>query len=541
MLCVALFFSALHVQAAPDTAAFNSLIRRGNAVYAEKASYATFTQSLRYFDSAQIIAEHSGDALMLAKATAARGRIYDAWNREPHKTVELFSKAADLYRQAGDDGYYFYLTHLVAHAYDKMGDSVGATGVLRRMLRELAGRDTATLHHYSFLCEMALIATQVRAYALADTILHTLTRRAWITNDPDSYNFLDHYYLTQSRLDIYWRKMPRSAHLDSFAIAFTRVTPLYDRMFYALELADMYGAVKDYGAAYRYRSIQSNLTDTLAKGNDFEQMQRALIASETAGERRRMEYEQATSRTRTQVIWVLSGLLAVITVLSIYLFRRNKKYRAQSRHLEQLNGDLDTQVNKIEVLNKEIQHRVKNNLYTIYSLLHMQQDSTDNEEVIAHLEAARLRVESVAALHDYLLAGSEAVDFGGYIKTLINKIVSCYAERCSVVTHIKTEPVSLPINTCFALSLILNEWITNSIKYAVTKTDVLNMDVRIVNSSGEVCIDYADDGKMPDGPAAKAGLGTDIVRLLTSQVKGKLTIVGGHPYRYNLCIPNERQ
>ncbi len=541
MMCATLFFSALHVQASPDTAAFNALIRRGNAVYAEKAGYATFTQSLRYFDSAQIIAEHSGDTLMLAKATAARGRIYDAWNREPHKTVELFSKAADLYRQAGDEGYYFYLTHLVAHAYDKMGDSVGATGVLRRMLRELAGRDTATLHHYSFLCEMALIATQVRAYALADTILHTLTRRSWITNDPDSYNFLDHYYLTQSRLDIYWRNMPRSPYLDSLTIAYSRVPPLYDRMFYASELADMYGAIEDYGSAYHFRSIQSTLTDSLAKGNDFEQMQRALIVSETAAERRRMEYEQATSRARTQVIWVLGALLAVITLLSIYLLRRNKKYRAQSRHLEKLNGALDAQVNKIEVLNKEIQHRVKNNLYTIYSLLHMQQDSTDNEEVIAHLEAARLRVESVAALHDHLLAGSDTVDFSGYVKTLITKIVSCYADRRGVVTHINTEPVSLPVNTSFALSLILNEWITNSIKYAAVPGEVVNMDLRIVNGDGEVCIDYADDGELPGKPAGRAGLGTDIVRLLTAQVKGKLTMVGGHPYRYNLCIPNEQQ
>ena len=55
------------------------------------------------------------------------------------------------------------------------------------------------------------------------------------------------------------------------------------------------------------------------------------------------------------------------------------------------------------MLNKEIQHCVKNNLHMVYSLLQMQERRTDNEEVIEHLQAARLRVESIAALHNQLL------------------------------------------------------------------------------------------------------------------------------------------
>jgi two-component sensor histidine kinase len=529
------------VHAEPDTALFNAFIRRGNQAYAQKASYASFTQSLRYFDSATVIAEQSGNILLRARATAARGRIYDAWNREPQKTVDLFDKAAALYFEAGEEEYYFYLKHLLAHAYDKMRDSVGATGVLREMIRELNGRDTATLHRYGFLCETALIATQVRAYTLADSILNRLTRRSWITNDPASYNYLDHYYLTQSRLDVYWRKKSVSPYLDSLAAAYARVRPMFDRVYYASELANLYGTVGDYATAYRYRTAQGMLTDSLTLNGEMEQMQRSLIASEAAAEHRKQQYERMVSRARTAAIWVLSGLLAVITVLSIYLFRRNRKYRVQSQHLQAANTELDTQVGKVEVLNKEIQHRVKNNLYTIYSLLHMQQDSTDNEEVIAHLEAARLRVESVAALHDHLQAGTDAVDFGAYIKTLINKVVSCYAERRSVVTHMEVEPVSLPINTCFALSLILNEWITNSIKYAVTQNDVLTMDVRIRNVQDGVCIDYSDDGTPPARRADKEGLGTSIVRLLTAQVRGTLTTAAGGPYCYNLCIPHGKQ
>ena len=525
-------------KAAADTAHFYSLLRAGRAVYCQKQGYTSFLQSLRYFDSAQTIADQSNDALLKANATLARGSVYDAWNKEPAMTTELFSRAAAFYKQAGQEEEYLYAEQLVAHSYDKTGDSLHATAVLRVLVAMLSAKDTAFRHRTAFIPEMALIATEVRAYSLADSILQHLTQRSWITNDPTTYNYLDHYYLSQSRLDVYWRHRPQSAYLDSLAAVCNAAPSPLDQLYYAPLLAEMYAIIGNSSIAYKYRSLQARLQNDIAADKDFEKMQRALVASETAAGRRKLAYEESMQRSRTGAIWLLSLLLATITVLSLYLYRRNKKYRAQSQRLQLLNGRLDTQIAKVEVLNKEIQHRVKNNLYTIYSLLHMQQDSTDNEEVIAHLEAARLRVESVAALHDHLLAGSDTVDFGAYVKVLINKVVSCYADRRRVITHLSTMPVSLPLNTCFALSLILNEWITNSIKYAVVGGDVLNMTLSIASIGAEVCIIYMDDGSVTEGAAQLAGLGTEIIRLLTAQIKGRLTTTGGHPYHYNLCIPN---
>jgi two-component sensor histidine kinase len=410
--------------------------------------------------------------------------------------------------------------------------------VLRELIAELATKDSGFVQGLRFIPEMALIATEVRAYPLADSILRRLSRRSRISNDPLTYNYLDHYYLAQSRLDVYWRRKQRTPYLDSLGMAFDALSSPLERLYYALQLANLNAATGNYAAAYRYRTVQAALQDELGADKDFEKMQRAMVESETAAERRKLELEATISRSRIYAVWILSLLLAVITVLSLHLHRRNKKYRAQSMRLLDSNTRLDAQIEKVEVLNKEIQHRIKNNLYTIYSLLHMQQDSTDNEEVIAHLEAARLRVESVATLHDHLLTESETVDFGAYLKVLVGKVVDCFAERRRVVTHLTTEPVSLPLNTCFALSLILNEWITNSIKYAVSPGEVLNMDVRISNEAGQVCIRYADDGAVPGQQAGKSGLGSEIVRLLTAQVRGQLRTIGGHPYHYNLCIPN---
>ncbi|RYD53211.1 MAG: sensor histidine kinase [Sphingobacteriales bacterium] len=520
-----------------DTTRFNDLLDKGDSIYSQKQSYSTFEQSLVYFDSAQLIADQSGEAALLARAIFARGRVYDAWNKNPQKTIDLFSKAAELLRQTGDPKYY-YVKHLVAHAYDKIRDSTHAVTTLRELIIELNLLPPATLNQFHFIPEMALIATEVHDYALADTILKTLTHRSRIWNDPNTYNYLDHYYLTQARLDVYWRHKKASVYVDSLAQAYTHLSALFDKLYYSQQLSQLYEASGDYKKAYQFASGQDELQSDLYSGSDYEKLQRALSASELAAQRRKAEYQIVMDRARNIALWGSSILLLVITILSLHLYRRNQKYKVQSVRLQEANHELDNQIGQVELLNKEIQHRVKNNLYTIYSLLHMQQDSTDDEEVIAHLEAARMRVESVAALHDHLQAGRDTVDFSAYLKILVNKAVDCLADRRKAITHIVAEPVALPFNTCFALSLILNEWVTNSVKYAQTRNNTVNMDIEILNQRNGVCVSYRDDGLLyPDHQPSK-GLGTEIVRLLSSQIKAVLTRSPENPYHYQLYIPN---
>jgi tetratricopeptide (TPR) repeat protein len=388
-----LFGTAVPANAEPDTVLFNALLRRGDSVYRMKEGYATFQKSLRYFDSARVLAEKSGDKELLGQATFARGRVYDAWTVEPLKTIELFTKATQLFGEAGLEDRYFYAKHLIAHTYDKMGDSAGAVKILKELVLEIAPKSAQWRAGEPVISELAVIATEIGNYALADTILGNLTRREWIANDPETYNWLDHYYLAQARLDLYYRGKKWSTYPDSFAQGYRRLSNIFDRTYYAQRLAPLWAIMGEYKQAYEFRTLAGEMGTQSRAGNDFERMQQALVASETASERRKVAYETATNKSRTRALWAVTALLAIITVLSIHLYRRNKKYKLQSQNLRKLNTELDQQAGKVILLNKEIQHRIKNNLYTIYSLLHMQQESTDNEEVIAHLEAARMRIE----------------------------------------------------------------------------------------------------------------------------------------------------
>lgn len=526
---------------------FFQLLAAGDSVYAEKKGYSSFAHAQQYYDRAQVLAERSQDTLLLAEAVFARGRVYDAWNKEPQKTVRYFQRAADLFaRLPTQRRRYFYATYLVAHAYDKVPDSLRTVQVLRRLRRELRHQPAALLRQVPSTVEMALTATEVRNYPLADSLLRQLVHRPWVRNDPETYDYLTHYYLAQARLDVHYRRRPRAPYLDS--LARMPATNALDRVYYGHNLADLYAAAGRYPAAYAALGRATRLADSLNEGGNIDQVRLSLLRSEEQAAERQQQVEAVRQRARTWGLWGLGGGLAIISLLSFYLFRQQQLSRRRAQALAlanaalaESNAQLDQQVAQVELLNKELQHRVKNNLHMVYSLLQMQERRTDNEEVIEHLQAARLRVESIAALHNQLLLSpAEGPDLAVYLKGLISSVVSCLANDRRVITHLQSSPLRLPPSAYLALSLILNEWVTNSIKYAATPPgQLLEISVRVRHEARHTCLDYADSGLPPRAGTAPGGpgLGTQIITLLTRQLGATLTTPPGRPYTYTLCLP----
>ncbi len=524
-----------------DSLAFEAYINAGDSVYAQKQSYASFARSLSYYDSAQALANRSGDTLLLAEAIFAKGRVYDAWNKQPRQTIRYFAQAARLFRTLpGQYKRYVYTRHLVAHAYDKIKDSLNTVHSLQALYQELCRKDTNLLKQIPYTAEMALVATEVRAYPLAQQILSRLTRRSWIRNSASSYDYLDHYYLTQSRLDAFWRKPRRSLYLDSLQQVYWRSTKLMDQLYYAESMAPLYIAMGQYQTGARYYTLAQALNERLNNQDEVNALQQALLQSELLVEKHKLDYQRSLHTIHQTAVWLLGSLLALITLLSVFLYQRNEKSKGQARQLTQVNQQLDEKVAQVELLNKEIQHRVKNNLQMIYSLLQMQERKTDNEQTLTALQTARLRIDSLAALHQQLLNGQGNLDLGVYLKGLVCSVVDCLSTERNVVTHMAIEAVSLPVNSYLPLSLVLNEWVTNSIKYAQPAGQTLEITVSVTDTDDAVRLAYTDNGRVPR-TLSPSGLGLQIVGLLTRQMNATLTTLAESPYHYQLSLPHDRQ
>jgi light-regulated signal transduction histidine kinase (bacteriophytochrome) len=125
-----------------------------------------------------------------------------------------------------------------------------------------------------------------------------------------------------------------------------------------------------------------------------------------------------------------------------------------------------------EVLLQEVHHRVKNNLQVISSLLDLQSQNLKDQKTLEIFRESYNRVKSMALLHDKLYQSQslEEIDFSEYVTTLTSYLLMSYGVNLDLIkVNINIEQVFLSIDTALTCGLIINELISNSLKYAFPK------------------------------------------------------------------------
>ena len=138
---------------------------------------------------------------------------------------------------------------------------------------------------------------------------------------------------------------------------------------------------------------------------------------------------------------------------------------SKSKILNELKKSLEEK----DLMMKEIHHRVKNNFMIIQSLLQLQSRHIDDEDVLEIFKESQNRIKSMAFVHQRLYQHDnlKKINFGDYPETLASDIFKSYVSNPDQITlDIDTEDVALDIDTAIPLGLILNELISNSLKYA---------------------------------------------------------------------------
>lgn len=182
-----------------------------------------------------------------------------------------------------------------------------------------------------------------------------------------------------------------------------------------------------------------------------------------------------------------------------------------------------------DVLLREVHHRVKNNLQTISSLLNMQAELLPDPAARQALRDAQRRVHSMALIHEQMYGDKDMdeVDFGEYAKRLVRDLFESFgASAARVRLRFALDSVSLTMDQMIPCGLILNELITNSLKYAfpADREGEILVSLRCADG-GTVSLVVADNGVglPPDVEGRRShSLGTRIVEILTRQLGGSL-------------------
>jgi PAS domain S-box-containing protein len=186
-----------------------------------------------------------------------------------------------------------------------------------------------------------------------------------------------------------------------------------------------------------------------------------------------------------------------------------------------------------EVLLKEIHHRVKNNMQVISSLMSLQADASADPETLRFLRESQNRVKSMALIHEKLYQSSNLarIDFGGYARDLAGHLLRSYRMGPDQVSlHVEAGDTPLGIDQAIPAGIILNELVSNALKYAFVgahRGGRLLVAIAL-EGDGHLRLTVSDDGAgLPAHLDVQASetLGLKLVRMLASQLQGKLEVV----------------
>jgi two-component sensor histidine kinase/PAS domain-containing protein len=206
--------------------------------------------------------------------------------------------------------------------------------------------------------------------------------------------------------------------------------------------------------------------------------------------------------------------------LNIALFNINDRKNNEDK--------IKLSLNEKEVLIREIHHRVKNNLQIIASLLHLQEHTAD-DEVIAVLKESQGRVMTMATIHENLYQSPTFNDINckQYIEKLIYDILSTYGiSKGRIKTNLNIEEIKLNIDTAIPLGLIINELVTNIVKYAFHDIEG-SITIILKSYPDRIELIIADNGiGLPEDIDIENSetLGLQLVYNLINQLDGKLKI-----------------
>lgn len=227
----------------------------------------------------------------------------------------------------------------------------------------------------------------------------------------------------------------------------------------------------------------------------------------------------------------------IILIFCTLLFSMVVAVTYQVQH-KAMQDSLDEQ----KVLLAEVNHRVKNNLAIIVSLLNLQRNSSTDPKTKEALQDVHDRVMAMALVHQkmYEKKSKNAIELDTYITDLVSEIKRSLDINKNIDVKINIEPIQLNVSFAIPLGLILNELITNSIKHAFDGVEKPEIKIDFIKTADD---DYQltvkDNGIMdPIGKInAETGLGIGLINSLTEQVEGTSNFKFRDGLTFELIMP----
>lgn len=268
---------------------------------------------------------------------------------------------------------------------------------------------------------------------------------------------------------------------------------------------------------------ERNLSDALQRENSFRQseLQKETALKAALDRENRLALEQL-NKEKTLRIAITAGALLLLLSGGIILYMYGKQ-RKKNQLIQKQSADL-------EVLIKEIHHRVKNNLQVVSSLLDLQSHSITDTQASAAVREGKNRVQSMALIHQnlYREGNIKGIQVKEYISNLVQALSDSYnISNDKIKINTQIDNLNLDVDTMIPLGLVLNELVSNSFKYAFRETQQGQLDILLREENEKLYLKVKDNGLgFPadvDTQSARS-FGLKMIRAFAQKLKARLDI-----------------
>ncbi len=270
----------------------------------------------------------------------------------------------------------------------------------------------------------------------------------------------------------------------------------------------------------------------------FTRLYTELNVAQKENEILQQEIELKREKEKRNRTYGLLALLSALLVAGAYVLRRKLKYE---KEITAQNEIITKALKEKEILLKEIHHRVKNNLQMVSSLLRIQSRSIKDVKAKEAIQEGRSRVHSMSLIHQNLYKKDNltGIELKQYLPKLAKDLLVNYQyEEKDIELGLNVDDLKLDVESMIPIGLIVNELMTNCLKYAFEGKESGRIDIQCVEQDGKLILEVKDDGVGLDQERINQGdsFGHSLIQAFQDKLEADLHISGADGTTVRLLI-----
>lgn len=291
-----------------------------------------------------------------------------------------------------------------------------------------------------------------------------------------------------------------------------------------------------FDSALYYYKRTTDIGDSLLNIEKTQQIADIQTKYETVKKESQINLLDTANKVKAKNIYFLSiGLfiMASLAVAMILLYKRVQKQKVL----------LAAQSAKLELMMKELHHRVKNNLQIVSSLLSLQSYRLHDAEAVAAMNESKQRVQAMSLIHQRLYKTDmlTSVNIKEYITDLTSSLMAAYGYSADdFALQLTIEKELLDVEKALPIGLILNEVITNAFKYAYRDIAAPSLQITLNENSGNIQLTVKDNGigiNAESWNKKSVSFGKQLISSLCKQLRAQQTVTSESGTAFTFIIP----